>query len=86
MSCARAGAGFPAGTPTLRIDELVQKIASEVDDNERQKMLVEALLLQKREFAYIPMHQEPLVWAARKGFQVHQAPDNKVRLWLSKLN
>jgi peptide/nickel transport system substrate-binding protein len=82
----KGGRWNPGGYSNARIDELVQKIATEVDDNERQKMLVEALMLQKRDFAYIPMHQEPLVWAVRKGFQVHQAPDNKVRLWLSKLN
>ena len=73
----KGGRWNPGGYSNPKIDELVQKIASEVDDNERQKMLVEALLLQKREFAYIPMHQEPLVWAARKGFPVHRRRTTK---------
>jgi peptide/nickel transport system substrate-binding protein len=44
-------------------------------------MTVEALALQKKEFAMVPLHQDPLVWAIRKGVQVPLMPDNKVRLW-----
>lgn len=82
----KGGRWNPGGYSNARVNELVEAIATELDDTTRQKMLVEALMIQKREFAYIPTHQEPLVWAVRKGFQVHQAADNKVRLWWSKMN
>jgi peptide/nickel transport system substrate-binding protein len=33
----------------------------------------------------VPLHQQPITWAAKKGISMAQAPDNQLRLWLIKV-
>jgi len=64
-----------------RVDEIVEQAGVELDNKKRLKMMTEALKLAKDEIALIPLHQQPLSWAAMKSVKVVQTPDNKVRLW-----
>ena len=41
--------------------------------------------LEKADIANIPLHQQPLTWASRKGVDMKQAPDNNFRLWLVRV-
>ena len=45
----------------------------------------EAFALEKADIATIPLHQQPLTWASRKGVDMKQAPDNNFRLWLVRV-
>ena len=63
-------------------DALLPKIASELDMTKRNALMAEATSIIRNDVAYIPLHQQPITWAARKGADLKQAPDNQLRLWL----
>ena len=64
------------------VDRLIDQVARETDDAKRAAAIRQAFLLEKQDIGHIPLHQQPLTWAARKGIALHQAPDNYLRLWL----
>jgi peptide/nickel transport system substrate-binding protein len=64
------------------LDALLPKIAAELDRDKRRALIAEAVALERTDVAHIPLHQQPLTWAARKGIDLNQAPDNALRLWL----
>ncbi len=63
-------------------DAVLPKIASELDTAKRTALMAEATNIIRNDVAYIPLHQQPITWAARKGVELRQAPDNQLRLWL----
>lgn len=63
-------------------DAMLPKIASELDTTKRNALIAEAVAIERGDVAYIPLHQQPITWAARKGVELKQAPDNQLRLWL----
>ncbi|MDB5849537.1 MAG: transporter substrate-binding protein, partial [Rhodoferax sp.] len=63
-------------------DAVLPKIASELDMAKRNALLAEAVTIMRDDVAYIPLHQQPITWASRKGVELKQAPDNQLRLWL----
>jgi peptide/nickel transport system substrate-binding protein len=63
-------------------DALLPKIAGEIDPAKRRALIREAVALERGDVAHIPLHQQPVTWAARKGISLRQAPDNQLRLWL----
>ena len=63
-------------------DALLPKIASELDTAKRTALMGDATAIIRNDVAYIPLHQQPITWAARKGVELKQAPDNQLRLWL----
>ncbi len=63
-------------------DALLPRIASELDTSKRTALIGEATAIIRNDVAYIPLHQQPITWAARKGVELKQAPDNQLRLWL----
>lgn len=63
-------------------DAMLPKIATELDTTKRNALLAEAVAIERSDVAYIPLHQQPITWAARKGVELKQAPDNQLRLWL----
>lgn len=63
-------------------DAVLPKIASELDTTKRNALLADAVTIMRDDVAYIPLHQQPITWAARKGVELKQAPDNQLRLWL----
>jgi peptide/nickel transport system substrate-binding protein len=75
------GGNNPNGYSNPRMDELARMAASETDEGERVAMLKEAMRIADEEIAYIPLHQQPLSWAARDGVTLIQFPDNYFRAW-----
>lgn len=65
------------------LDSLIDQIAVEMDDEKRRELSKQALKIAQDEVIFIPMHQQPMVWAVSSGFSdFPQFPDNKPRLWL----
>jgi peptide/nickel transport system substrate-binding protein len=64
-----------------KFDDLLMRIEREVDPAGREAMIRAALQIAKDDIAFIPLHQQPVVWAAKKGIDLKQAPDNRLRLW-----
>jgi peptide/nickel transport system substrate-binding protein len=67
------------------VDELTKAVAVEVDPEKRNAMMIEALMLAKDDIAWLPLHQQPLSWAARDTVEVPQAADDLVRLWYARV-
>lgn len=67
------------------VDALIQRAAAEPDEAARRAVMREAFALEKADIGNIPLHQQPLTWAARKGITMSQAPDNNFRLWLVRV-
>ncbi len=63
-------------------DAMLPKIASELDPAKRKMLMGEALSIERNDVAYIPLHQQPITWASKKGVELRQSPDNQLRLWL----
>ncbi len=80
------GTFTPSGYSNPRLDELTQAIAIEMDEEKRLAMLSEALMLAHEDIAWLPVHQQPLSWAARDTVEVPQAADDLVRLWYARVN
>ncbi len=62
------------------IDELTDKIQSEVDQGKRQAMISQAFEMVKEDFGYIPLHQQPLSWGKKDSVELAQRPDNVLDL------
>ncbi|THH38652.1 ABC transporter substrate-binding protein [Aliishimia ponticola] len=73
---ARLGSWNFGGYSNARVDELLPKIQSEIDDTARQSMLDEVAGTLQDEVAYVPLYVQPLVWGARAGIELTQRPDN----------
>jgi peptide/nickel transport system substrate-binding protein len=69
-----------------QFDALVVQAAEAADETERRRLMREAFAIEKAEIAHIPLHQQPIPWAARRGIDMRQAPDNRLRLWLVRVN
>jgi len=49
-------------------------------------LIREALAIERAEIAHVPLFQQPIAWASRRGIDLRQAPDNRLRLWLVKVD
>ncbi|KAB7619402.1 ABC transporter substrate-binding protein, partial [Verminephrobacter sp. Larva24] len=65
-----------------RFDAYLPKIASELDLAKRNQLITEAVAIERNDISHIPLHQQPVIWAAKKGIDLRQSPDNQMRLWL----
>ena len=70
----RGDANF-GGFSDPALDRLIGEISNEADSSERRGMLRRALAQVRQEIAYIPLHQQDLVWAVRDNVQVVQQGD-----------
>ncbi len=68
------------------VDTLVERVAAEADEAARKAAIRQAFLLEKQDIGNIPLHQQPLTWASRKGIDMRQAPDNSFRLHLVRID
>ncbi len=59
-----------------KLDELTDKVGSEIDDTKRMAMIHEAMKMHQDEVGHIPLHQQTVNWAARKNIELVQWPDN----------
>jgi peptide/nickel transport system substrate-binding protein len=68
------------------IDRLTDDASNELDRPKRLAMMQEALKIAHDRVLFLPLHQQPMAWATRDTVEsVSQLPDNKVRLWLTRL-
>ncbi|MGY6411048.1 MAG: ABC transporter substrate-binding protein [Alkalilacustris sp.] len=64
------------------IDRLTDAAAEELDRPTRIALMNQALQVAKDEMLYVPLHQQPMVWATSSRVESKlQLPDNKPRLW-----
>ena len=68
------------GYSNKRIDELADAMEQETDKAKRDAMIREATKIYVDDFAYIPLHQQALVWATRKNIDLVQPADNSFPL------
>ena len=80
------GGNNPNGYSNPRVDELAIMSASEVEEEKRVALIEEAIAIARADIAYIPLHQQPLSWAARDNVSIIQFPDNYFRAWHYSLN
>lgn len=64
------------GYSNAKFDELSNKIEQETDVAKRNAMIKEATKIYVDEFAYIPLHQQFVVWAAKDNIDLVQPADN----------
>jgi peptide/nickel transport system substrate-binding protein len=68
------------GYSNPKLDDLIRRIGVETDQEARQRMISEAAVVLREDAAYIPLHQQQIVWAARQGVEIVQTPDNYIQL------
>jgi peptide/nickel transport system substrate-binding protein len=68
------------GYSNKKFDELADKIEVETDKAKRDAMIHEATKIYTEDYAYIPLHQQALVWAMRKNVDLVQPADNSFPL------
>jgi len=66
-------------------DALVAEAAEAADETVRRGFIRDALAIERAEIAHVPLFQQPIAWAARRGIDLRQAPDNRLRLWLVRV-
>jgi len=70
----------PGSYSNAKFDELADKVLVETDVKKRNAMILEATKLYTEDYAYIPLHQQALIWAARKNIDLVQTADNSFQL------
>src|SRR5215470_4461870 len=69
------------GYSNPKLDALADKMEQETDKAKRDAEIAVATKLYVDDYAYIPLHQQALVWAARKNIDLVQRADNSFPLW-----
>ena len=46
------------------------KIASELDAEKRRALIGEAVAITRNDMVYLPLHQQPITWASKKGVEL----------------
>ncbi len=64
------------GYSNPKIDALIDQIAVETDQTKRNGLIDETIRILQDEVAYIPLHQQVIVWASRANVDLAQMPDN----------
>jgi len=59
-----------------KVDELGNKIASEVDIKKRDAMIAELFKIHEDDIGHIPLHQQALAWGMKKNVDLVQLADN----------
>ncbi len=65
-----------AGYSNPKLDALLARIQVESDRGARRALLRHALALVQNDIAYIPLHQQNVLWATRTGVQLVQRADD----------
>lgn len=68
------------GYSNPRMDDLISRIATETNQVARQRMITETATLIRDDVAYLPLHQQQIVWAARQNVELVQTADNYIQL------
>jgi peptide/nickel transport system substrate-binding protein len=64
------------GYSNPRLDALIDEIAVQTDPAQRQAQITQAVRIIQEDVAYIPLHQQQIVWAARSNVNLVQPADN----------
>jgi len=64
-----------SGYSNPELDRLIGEIGHESNESKRLELLRQALALVKDDIAYIPLHQQDIVWAARDNVELVQEAD-----------
>ena len=64
------------GYSNPKLDALIEKIGTETNEAKRDAMIDDAARIIQQDVPVIPLHQQVIVWAARKGVSVVQPADN----------
>ena len=62
------------------VDDLLNKIAVEVDPAKRQSQISEAMKIHKEAVGHLPLHQQALAWGVKENVDLVQNPDNTFTL------
>ncbi|HYZ33426.1 MAG TPA: ABC transporter substrate-binding protein, partial [Crenalkalicoccus sp.] len=68
------------GYSNADFDALIDRIAVELDPAKRQTEISEASRMLRDDVAYIPLHQQQIVWAVRDGTNVQLVANNYFQL------
>jgi peptide/nickel transport system substrate-binding protein len=69
-----------------QMDALIERIKKETDDKLRFELIGKALALHHQDVVHIPLHNQVIPWAMKKGMTVHHRADNRVDIRWVKLN
>ena len=72
--------GTQASYCNHKVDELLNRIAVEVDTDKRQALIREAMELHKDDIGHMPLHQQALAWGVKDNVELAQNPDNTFTL------
>ncbi len=70
------GLGNDGGYSNAHVDDLINKIAVELDNTKRLAMIDDAIKTIQGDIGTIPLHQQTIVWAAKNNIQLTQPADN----------
>jgi peptide/nickel transport system substrate-binding protein len=84
-AASKKGLFNAGGYSNKKFDELADKIEQETDVAKRNAMIKEATKIYLDDYAYIPLHQQVLVWAAKDNVDLFQPADNYFPLRFVKL-
>ncbi len=70
------GLGNDGGYSNPKVDDLIEKIGVELDQPKRLAMIDDAMKTIQGDFGTIPLHQQTIVWAAKKNIELTQPADN----------
>ena len=78
------GQGNNGGYSNPKLDALTEQMAHELDKEKRQELINAAAKIAQDDVATIPLHQQVIVWAARRGVDLVQPADNAFYLrWVN---
>ena len=69
-----------------QMDALVERIKQEVDQQNRNALIEQALLLSHQEVSHIPLHNQVIPWAMKKGVALYHRADNRIDMRAVKIN
>jgi len=75
-AATKKGAFNAGGYSNPALDKLADAMEQETDKAKRDDMIRQATKLYVDDYAYIPLHQQALVWAMRKNIDLVQPADN----------
>ncbi len=73
------------GYSNPQLDALIAQIGVETDAAKRQAMISQTARMIRDDVAYIPLHQQQIVWAARSNVEVVQTADNYIQLRFARV-
>jgi peptide/nickel transport system substrate-binding protein len=79
-AATKRGQANIGGYSNPAFDALAEKIDQEADPKARQELIRQATKIYMDDYAYVPLHQQALVWAMRKNVDLTQPADNSFPL------